>query len=57
MKLEEKIKLLEQELENPEISSEYMKLTDLQNEIQTINNEIENKMEEWSNLENTLENM
>ena len=57
MKLEEKIKLLEQELENPEISSDYIKLTDLQNKIQTINNEIENKMEEWSNLENILENM
>ena len=54
---EEKIKELNKELENPELASDYIKLTELQQEIYNINEDIENKMEEWTNLESTLENM
>ena len=55
--LENKIRMLEDELQNPENSSDYMRLTELQNEIQSINKEIESKMDEWANLENKLEDM
>lgn len=54
---EDKIKLLEQELQNPENASNYIKLTEIQDEIQDVNNKIEEKMEEWANLENELENL
>lgn len=51
---EEKIKNLEKELLKSENSSDYIKLTEIQNNIKIINNEIENKMNEWAELENDL---
>lgn len=49
--------MLEDELQNPKNSSDYMRLTELQNEIQSVNKETESKMEEWVNLECEFNNM
>ena len=39
---------------NDEISSDYLKLNELQNDIQKINTDIEEKMKEWENLNQKL---
>ena len=51
---EEKIKNIEKEMTKEEIFSDYVKLNELQEEIQKINHEIEEKMQEWETLNNAL---
>ena len=51
---EEKIKNIEKEMTKEEICSDYVKLNELQEEIQKINHEIEEKMQEWETLNNAL---
>ena len=51
---EDEIKKIEKEMANDEISSDYLKLNELQNDIQKINADIEEKMKEWENLNQKL---
>ncbi len=48
--LEEKQKTLEEELQNPENLSDYIKLSSLQSELETTENELLSLMEEWEIL-------
>ena len=48
--MEEQIKGLRQEMEQEEIVTDYMKLKELQDEIQRLEGEIELKMLEWETL-------
>ena len=51
---EKKIQDIEKEMTKEENASDYIKLNELQEEIQKINQEIEEKMQEWENLNNEL---
>lgn len=51
---ENKIKELEKEILDENISTDYIKLAQLQEEIQKLKNEIEEKMIEWENLSEKL---
>ena len=51
---EKKIQDIEKEMMKEEIASDYIKLNELQEDIQKINLEIEDKMQEWENLNNKL---
>ena len=53
-KKEEEIKLIENEMQKEEISTDYVKLGELQEKIQKLNNEIEEKMIEWEELNNLV---
>ena len=53
-KKEEEIKLIEEEMQKEEISTDYVKLGELQEKIQNLNNEIEEKMIEWEDLNNLV---
>ena len=48
--LEEKIKQIQEEMSKPEVSADYVKLNDLCGEMETYNQELEQKMEEWIEL-------
>ena len=52
---ENKIKLLKLEMEDTNNCTDYMKLKELQEKIQEIEQEIENKMLEWEELNGNLE--
>ena len=51
---EKKIQDIEKEMLKEDISSDYIKLNELQEKIQKINQEIEEKMQEWENLNDEL---
>ena len=51
---EKEVQEIEKEMTKEEICSDYIKLNELQEEIQKINQEIENKMQEWEDLNNKL---
>lgn len=55
--LEEKIKLLNEKMQQEEIFSDYIKLTEIQDEIAQENQFLEEKMQEWSELEEKLKNL
>ena len=48
--LEEKIKEIQEEMSKPEISADYVKLNELCQEMEQYNKELEQKMEEWIEL-------
>ena len=48
--LENKVKELEKNMKEESISTDYIKLNELQEEIQKTNEEIENKLKEWEDL-------
>lgn len=52
---EEKIKLLEKESLNEDVCSDYVKVTQIQEEINKLTKEIENNMNTWEELEKELE--
>ncbi len=52
--IEEKIKKTKQEMIQEEISTDYVKLKELQDKIQEMNEEIESKMIKWEELNNNL---
>lgn len=52
---EKEISLLEKELLKEDICSDYLKVTDIQNEINKLNEEINNNMNLWEELEKELE--
>lgn len=54
---EAKLEELKAELLKPEYQSSYMKLTDIQNEIDAVDAEIMNDMEEWETLSQKLEEL
>lgn len=54
---DEQIEALNKQLENPEISSNYTQLTEIQNNINHITNEQNKYMEDWSNLVEELEQL
>ena len=51
---EKEVQEIEKEMTKEEICSDYIKLNELQEEIQKINQEIENKMQEWEDLNSKL---
>ena len=51
---EKKIEDIEKEMTKEENASDYIKLNELQEEIQKMNQEIEEKMQEWENLNDEL---
>ena len=51
---DKKIQDIEKEMTGEEIASDYIKLNELQEEIQKINQEIEEKMQEWEKLNDEL---
>ena len=53
---ENEIKYIEVEMYKEENSTDYEKLKKMQDEIQNINIEIENKMEEWEELNSKINN-
>lgn len=55
-KLEEKKENINKEMENESISSDYIKLKELEEEKQEIDDNIMTKMEEWEDLNKELEN-
>ncbi len=52
---EEEIEKTKQEMLNEDISTDYIKLKELEDKIQDINSNIENKMNEWEELNKKLE--
>lgn len=53
---EKQIETLQKEMLQEEISTDYVKLKELQDKIQELNNEIESKMLEWEEINTQLEN-
>ena len=51
---ENEIKEIEKEMQKEEISSDYLKLNELQETKQKLNKEIEKKMTEWEELNENL---
>ena len=51
---ENEIKEIEKEMQKEEISSDYLKLNELQETKQKLNKEIEKKMNEWEELNENL---
>ena len=51
---EEQIKLLQEEMLQEEISTDYLKLKGIQDKIQELNQNIESRMEEWEELSNKI---
>lgn len=51
---EDKIKVLEAEMYKEENCADYLKLKEIEDEIQKINKEIEEKMQEWEELSNKI---
>ena len=52
---EKQIKIFEEEMLKEENSTDYMKLEELQSQIQNLNNEIETQMREWDELNKKIE--
>ena len=52
---EKKVEELEEEMQRPENCTSYTKLAELQNELNEMNEKLELKMQEWENLNNSLE--
>ena len=53
---EKQVEVLQKEMLEDEISTDYEKLKELQDKIQELNNEIESKMSEWEELTDILDN-
>ena len=48
--IESEKKQIEEQMQDEEICTDYLKLKELQENLQKLNEEIENKMEEWESL-------